>query len=195
MNKKFYPPIALLTLLLSAACQPQDGTGTPAAASSVPAQASAASASAAGNPAESGFKADAQVLLKKLDEIGAKSSARLNTDDMNRKMGAYAKAARDKKGALAKEISESELAVYREALGEIKAVKVDDKEVAGLRDLWARKFETDIKLLEGRIAAIDKGVPEKDWLAATFDTKSADENEKLAAEASEKTLEFGRRAR
>ncbi|MDO4878676.1 MAG: hypothetical protein Q3966_05195 [Neisseria sp.] len=202
MNQKTCLAALLPALLALAACQPQNDTSVaqkpafaPAAASAPAPAPQAHAAPAASAPALDGFQADARLLLAKLDEIGAKGASRLDTEEMRKKMNEYAQAPRDKKAALAKEISQTELAVYREALSDVKAVQATDKEVAALRDLWARKFETDIKLLEGRIAQIDKGAAEKDWLTNIPDAKLADENEKLAAEAAEKTLEFGRRAR
>ena len=201
---------ALLSALVLTACQPENGT-KPAASDAQPVASSAVSVSsaaseaaaasgthapapAAGNKNEDpAFKADALVLLKAIEEIGVQSSTYLDSDEMKQKVAEFGKAKDEaQKNKLAVEIYQSNINLYRDAVEKLKTLQVNNQE-AGLRDLWIKKFETDIELFNIQIKEQGKGLTD-----AQIQEKYKDiyrQNRDLAQDAAEQNMALYKRSR
>ena len=202
---------ALLSALALTACQPENGT-KPAASDAQPIASSAVSASsaapeaaaasgthapvpAAGNNNEDpAFKADALALLKVIEEIGVQSSTYLDSDEMRQKVAEFGKAKDEaQKNKLAVEIYQSNINLYRDAVEKLKTLQVKNQDVVGLRDLWIRKFETDIELFNIQIKEQGKGLTD-----AQIQEKYKDiyrQNRDLAQDAAEQNMALYKRSR
>ena len=203
---------ALLSALALTACQPENGT-KPAASDAQPVASSAVSASsaapeavaaasgthapvpAAGNNNEDpAFKADALVLLKAIEEIGVQSSTYLDSDEMRQKVAEFGKSKDEaQKNKLAVEIYQSNINLYRDAVEKLKTLQVKNQDVAGLRDLWIKKFETDIELFNIQIKEQGKGLTD-----AQIQEKYKDiyrQNRDLAQDAAEQNMALYKRSR
>ena len=126
---------ALLCALALTACQPEKAT--PAAASA-PAQTPASPAAASGSAAQHeaaghtdavskedpAFKADALALLKQIEEIGAQSSAYLDSEEMRNKVEEL-KTSKDpaRRNSLSIEIYRSNIQAYQDAVAKLQAFK------------------------------------------------------------------------
>ena len=203
---------ALLSALALTACQPENGT-KPAASDAQPVASSAVSASsaapeavaaasgthapvpAAGNNNEDpAFKADALVLLKAIEEIGVQSSTYLDSDEMRQKVAEFGKSKDEaQKNKLAVEIYQSNINLYRDAVEKLKTLQVKDQDVVRLRDLWIKKFETDIELFNIQIKEQGKGLTD-----AQIQEKYKDiyrQNRDLAQDAAEQNMALYKRSR
>jgi len=199
---------ALLSALALTACQPENST-KPAASDAQPVASSAVSASsaapaaaapsapvpAAGNNNEDpAFKADALVLLKAIEEIGVQSSTYLDSDEMRQKVAEFGKSKDEaQKNKLAVEIYQSNINLYRDAVEKLKTLQVKDQDVVGLRDLWIKKFETDIELFNIQIKEQGKGLTD-----AQIQEKYKDiyrQNRDLAQDAAEQNMALYKRSR
>lgn len=203
---------ALLSALALTACQPENST-KPAASDAQPVASSAVSASsaapeavaaasgthapvpAAGNNNEDpAFKADALVLLKAIEEIGVQSSTYLDSDEMRQKVAEFGKSKDEaQKNKLAVEIYQSNINLYRDAVEKLKTLQVKDQDVVGLRDLWIKKFETDIELFNIQIKEQGKGLTD-----AQIQEKYKDiyrQNRELAQDAAEQNMVLYKRSR
>lgn len=203
---------ALLSALALTACQPENGT-KPAASDAQPVASSAVSASsaapeavaaasgthapvpAAGNNNEDpAFKADALVLLKAIEEIGVQSSTYLDSDEMRQKVAEFGKSKDEaQKNKLAVEIYQSNINLYRDAVEKLKTLQVKDQDVVRLRDLWIKKFETDIELFDIQIKEQGKGLTD-----AQIQEKYKDiyrQNRDLAQDAAEQNMALYKRSR
>lgn len=203
---------ALLSALALTACQPENSTkpsasdAQPVASSAVstsstaPEAAAAASGThtpvpAAGNNNEDpAFKADALVLLKAIEEIGVQSSTYLDSDEMRQKVAEFGKSKDEaQKNKLAVEIYQSNINLYRDAVEKLKTLQVKDQDVVGLRDLWIKKFETDIELFNIQIKEQGKGLTD-----AQIQEKYKDiyrQNRDLAQDAAEQNMALYKRSR
>lgn len=203
---------ALLSALALTACQPENST-KPAASDAQPVASSAVSASsaaseavaaasgthapvpAAGNNNEDpAFKADALVLLKAIEEIGVQSSTYLDSDEMRQKVAEFGKSKDEaQKNKLAVEIYQSNINLYRDAVEKLKTLQVKNQDVVGLRDLWIKKFETDIELFNIQIKEQGKGLTD-----AQVQEKYKDiyrQNRDLAQDAAEQNMALYKRSR
>ena len=202
---------ALLSALALTACQPENST-KPAASDAQPVASSAVSASsvdpeaaaasgthapvpAAGNNNEDpAFKADALVLLKVIEEIGVQSSTYLDSDEMRQKVAEFGKSKDEaQKNKLAVEIYQSNINLYRDAVEKLKTLQVKNQDVVGLRDLWIKKFETDIELFNIQIKEQGKGLTD-----AQIQEKYKDiyrQNRDLAQDAAEQNMALYKRSR
>lgn len=203
---------ALLSALALTACQPENST-KPAASDAQPVASSAVSASsaapeavaaasgthapapAAGNKNEDpAFKADALVLLKAIEEIGVQSSTYLDSDEMRQKVAEFGKSKDEaQKNKLAVEIYQSNINLYRDAVEKLKTLQVKNQDVVGLRDLWIKKFETDIELFNIQIKEQGKGLTD-----AQIQEKYKDiyrQNRDLAQDAAEQNMALYKRSR
>ena len=202
---------ALLSALAMTACQPENST-KPAASDAQPVASSAVSASsaapeaavasgthapvpAAGNNNEDPvFKADALVLLKAIEEIGVQSSTYLDSDEKRQKVAEFGKSKDEaQKNKLAVEIYQSNINLYRDAVEKLKTLQVKDQDVVGLRDLWIKKFETDIELFNIQIKEQGKGLTD-----AQIQEKYKDiyrQNRDLAQDAAEQNMALYKRSR
>ena len=203
---------ALLSALALTACQPENGT-KPAASDAQPVASSAVSASSAApeavaaasgthapvaavgnNNEDPAFKADALVLLKAIEEIGVQSSTYLDSDEMRQKVAEFGKSKDEaQKNKLAVEIYQSNINLYRDAVEKLKTLQVKDQDVVGLRDLWIKKFETDIELFNIQIKEQGKGLTD-----AQIQEKYKDiyrQNRDLAQDAAEQNMALYKRSR
>lgn len=190
---------ALLCALALTACQPEKAT--PAAASApaqTPASPAAASGSAAHHEAVSkedpAFKADALALLKQIEEIGAQSSAYLDSEEMRKKVEEI-KTSKDpaRRNSLSIEIYRSNIQAYQDAVAKLQAFKANDKEVTALRDLWIKKFQTDIKLFEIQIKETGGKLSDEQIQEKYKDLYR--QNRELAQDAAEQNMAFYKRTR
>ncbi|MGF6148369.1 Uncharacterised protein [Kingella potus] len=202
-----------LTALLCAAALAACGSEsqTPAAASATPeartAAASAASvpqqeapahpasaASASASQEDPAFKADALALLKQIEEIGTQSSAYLDSEEMRKKVEEI-KTSKDtaRKNSLSVEIYRSNIKAYQDAVAKLDTFKANDKEVLALRDLWIKKFQTDIKLFEIQIKEIDSGLSDDQIQEKYKDLYR--QNREMAQDAAEQNMAFYKRTR
>ena len=201
--KPALPLSALLSAIALAACQPQpaDTPAAPAAPASSPApteatshDASAPSAASAGKQEDPAFKADALLLLKTIEEIGTQSSLYLDSDDMRRKVEEIRKTAdKARRNRLTVEIYRSNIQVYQDAVAKLQDLKVQDKETAALRDLWIKKFKTDIELFEIQIKEQDNGLSDEQLQEKYKDLYR--QNRELAQDAAEQNMAFYKRTR
>lgn len=201
--KPALPLSALLSAIALAACQPQpaDTPAAPAAPASSPAPteatlhgASAPSAASAGKQEDPAFKADALLLLKTIEEIGTQSSLYLDSDDMRRKVEEIRKTAdKARRNRLTVEIYRSNIQVYQDAVAKLQDLKVQDKETSALRDLWIKKFKTDIELFEIQIKEQDNGLSDEQLQEKYKDLYR--QNRELAQDAAEQNMAFYKRTR
>ena len=201
--KPTLPLSALLSAIALAACQPQQAdapaASAPSASSPAPAQAaphgaSAPSAEAARKQEDPAFKADALLLLKTIEEIGTQSSLYLDSDDMRRKVEEIRKTAdKARRNRLTVEIYRSNIRVYQDAVARLQDLKVQDKETAALRDLWIKKFQTDIELFEIQIKEQDNGLSDEQLQEKYKDLYR--QNRELAQDAAEQNMAFYKRTR
>ena len=196
---------ALLSALALTACQPENST-KPAASDAQPAASSAVSEAAAAsgthapvpaagnNNEDPAFKADALVLLKAIEEIGVQSSTYLDSDEMRQKVAEFGKSKDEaQKNKLAVEIYQSNINLYRDAVEKLKTLQVKNQDVVGLRDLWIKKFETDIELFNIQIKEQGKGLTD-----AQIQEKYKDiyrQNRDLAQDAAEQNMALYKRSR
>lgn len=190
---------ALLCALALTACQPEKAT--PAAASA-PAQTPASPAAASGPAAhheavskeDPAFKADALALLKQIEEIGAQSSAYLDSEEMRKKVEEI-KTSKDpaRRNSLSIEIYRSNIQAYQDAVAKLQAFKANDKEVTALRDLWIKKFQTDIKLFEIQIKETGGKLSDEQIQEKYKDLYR--QNRELAQDAAEQNMAFYKRTR
>ena len=190
---------ALLCTLALTACQPEKAT--PAAASA-PAQTPASPAAASGPAAQHeavskedpAFKADALALLKQIEEIGAQSSAYLDSEEMRKKVEEL-KTSKDpaRRNSLSIEIYRSNIQAYQDAVAKLQAFKANDKEVTALRDLWIKKFQTDIKLFEIQIKETGSKLTDEQIQEKYKDLYR--QNRELAQDAAEQNMAFYKRTR
>ena len=197
--KPALPLSALLSAIALTACQPQQADAPAAASSPAPAQAaphgaSAPSAEAARIQEDPAFKADALLLLKTIEEIGTQSSLYLDSDDMRRKVEEIRKTAdKARRNRLTVEIYRSNIQVYQDAVAKLQDLKVQDKETAALRDLWIKKFKTDIELFEIQIKEQDNGLSDEQLQEKYKDLYR--QNRELAQDAAEQNMAFYKRTR
>ena len=197
--KPALPLSALLSAIALTACQPQQADAPAAASSPAPAQAaphgaSAPSAEAARKQEDPAFKADALLLLKTIEEIGTQSSLYLDSDDMRRKVEEIRKTAdQARRNRLTVEIYRSNIQVYQDAVAKLQDLKVQDKETAALRDLWIKKFQTDIELFEIQIKEQDNGLSDEQLQEKYKDLYR--QNRELAQDAAEQNMAFYKRTR
>ncbi len=201
--KPTLPLSALLSAIALAACQPQQAdapaasapsASSPAPAAAAPHGASAPSAEAARKQEDPAFKADALLLLKTIEEIGTQSSLYLDSDDMRRKVEEIRKTAdQARRNRLTVEIYRSNIRVYQDAVAKLQDLKVQDKETAALRDLWIKKFQTDIELFEIQIKEQDNGLSDEQLQEKYKDLYR--QNRELAQDAAEQNMAFYKRTR
>ena len=154
-----------------------------------------APAPAAGNKNDDpAFIADALVLLKAIEEIGVQSSTYLDSDEMRQKVAEFGKSKDEaQKNKLAVEIYQSNINLYRDAVEKLKTLQVKNQDVVGLRDLWIKKFETDIELFNIQIKEQGKGLTD-----AQIQEKYKDiyrQNRDLAQDAAEQNMALYKRSR
>ena len=134
------------------------------------------------------------MLLKAIEEIGVQSSTYLDSDEMKQKVAEFGKAKDEaQKNKLAVEIYQSNINLYRDAVEKLKTLQVNNQEVAGLRDLWIKKFETDIELFNIQIKEQGKGLTD-----AQIQEKYKDiyrQNRDLAQDAAEQNMALYKRSR
>ena len=196
---------ALLRALALTACQQEKAT--PAAASApaqTPASPAAASVPAAHHEAaghtdavskeDPAFKADALALLKQIEEIGAQSSAYLDSEEMRKKVEEL-KTSKDpaRRNNLSIEIYRSNIKAYQDAVAKLQAFKANDQEVTALRDLWIKKFQTDIELFEIQIKETGGKLSDEQIQEKYKDLYR--KNRELAQDAAEQNMAFYKRTR
>ena len=196
---------ALLCALALTACQPEKATpaaasapaqtpASPAAASGPAAQHEAAGHTDAVSKEDPASKADALALLKQIEEIGAQSSAYLDSEEMRKKVEEL-KTSKDpaRRNSLSIEIYRSNIQTYQDAVAKLQAFKANDKEVTALRDLWIKKFQTDIKLFEIQIKETGGKLTDEQIQEKYKDLYR--QNRELAQDAAEQNMAFYKRTR
>ena len=151
-------------------------------------------ASAPANQEDPAFKADAALLLKTIEEIGTESSTFLDSEEMQEKVREVAKTTdKARKDSLSVEIYRSNITIYQNAVKKLEALAVKDREVIEQRDLWIRKFKTDIALFEAQIKEQGNNLSD-----AEIEKKYQNlyrENRELAQDAVEQNMMFNKRLR
>ena len=134
------------------------------------------------------------MLLKAIEEIGVQSSTYLDSDEMRQKVAEFGKSKDEaQKNKLAVEIYQSNINLYRDAVEKLKTLQVKNQDVVGLRDLWIKKFETDIELFNIQIKEQGKGLTD-----AQIQEKYKDiyrQNRDLAQDAAEQNMALYKRSR
>ena len=177
---------ALLSALALTACQPENGT-KPAASDAQPVASSAVSASSAAPEAAAASGTHAPV-------PAAGNNNEDPAEEMRQKVAEFGKSKDEaQKNKLAVEIYQSNINLYRDAVEKLKTLQVKNQDVVGLRDLWIKKFETDIELFNIQIKEQGKGLTD-----AQIQEKYKDiyrQNRDLAQDAAEQNMALYKRSR
>ena len=113
---------------------------------------------------------------------------------MRRKVEEIRKTAdKARRNRLTVEIYRSNIQVYQDAVAKLQDLKVQDKETAALRDLWIKKFKTDIELFEIQIKEQDNGLSDEQLQEKYKDLSR--QNRELAQDAAEQNMAFYKRTR